>query len=364
MNYPVGSEPYDPEKGPDHVENAVPVDMKSSSAEKRWRFIPNLFTIQVSPYEIDRRALQRKLRSKYILIFFLIISIILSSIAIGGCSDSGSQSIYLLQVKYDAYQLDQLSGDGVTNEAAYATMNSNANGTSLAVRIGYFGTCVSIDSSSSNSTLKEWFCDKNVTHITNRLTKPITQDPFNSIYIMNELRSNIMSPVIFIMGVCFTFLSMLVLLAANINQPTLFFTATALTLFSCFLVLVAMVWQQVSVNSTKSVLINLSNNAMLATAGAVPAGLGWTSVFLLFGISIGIVALVVNEKQALMGLDEFGSDYVKNQEKYGQNPIDGRSTEVLPAMKPALGDYGTPHPDKVYTKTHGKYQETSIPSPY
>lgn len=313
-------EPYDPEKGPDFVD-----DLGAPKSKKRqWKFIPNFMTIRMPDIQIDRKALENKLRYKYILIFFLVVSIILSSIAVGSCSNSSKPitDAYLLELKYDAYKRQPLNGEGVINLGAFATFNSNANASDLSVRIGYFGTCIS-STKLKSSTKKDWICSKNVTTIVDTLNSP-GQDPFNVIHLMNEVRSNVLSPVIFIISVIFTFLAMVVLAAANIKNTSLFFTATGLTLFSCFLGLVALVWQQVSVDTAKSVLTNLSNNALLVTAGSVPAGLGWTSLFFLFGVSIGIVVLVLNEKQALVTLQDFGSDFEETQKRYGQNALDGR----------------------------------------
>ena len=317
-------EPYDPEKGPDFVADPTP---EKKPQKRHWKFIPNFMTISVPDIHIDRKALENKLRYKYLLIFFLIVSIILSSIAVGSCSNGSTAmaNAYLLEFKYDAYSRSSLSGEGVVNQGAYATFNSNANSSDLTIRIGYFATCIN-SAQTKESTNKTWFCSRNVTTIVNTLNAT-SEDPFNGIHLMNELRSNVFSPVILIMSVCFTFLAMIVLAAANIKQTSLFFVATGLTLFSCFLGLVALIWQQVGVDTSKSILNNLSNNAILAKNGPVPAGLGWTSVFLLFVVSIGIVALVVNENQALVMLQDFGSDFQETQKRYGQNALNGRSND-------------------------------------
>lgn len=318
------------------------------------RFIPGFLTIQMpQSAEIDQHALEYRLRSKYILVFFIAVSIILSCVVIGGCSESGSANIYLLQVRYGAYELSELDGEGVVNPAAYATVNSNVKNTDLAVRIGYFGTCIQMKSA-TNSTIQSWYCDRNVTHLANSLKVP-TEDPFNAIYISNELRSNVLSPAVFIMSAAFSFMAMLVLLMASIQNPTFFFNASVINLISSFLLLIAMVWQQVVVNTSRSIINNLSSNAMVTTTGPVTAGLGWTSMALLFGVTIGIVILVINENQALRSLSEFGADVAETQQKYGQNALNGRSTEGLGKT----GDYGAPEP---YPSK--KRRSLDMPSPF
>lgn len=307
-------EPLDTEKGPGH-----------SKYRTNWNnLVPKFMTIQVPDVQIDRNALETKLQYKYLIIFILMISIILSSIAIAGCSNNskGLVNAYLLEYRYEGYKSGPLDGDGVVNDGAYATFNSNVNQTDLRVRIGYFGTCIG-STVLRKSTQDDWICSNNVTTLAKMIKVP-TEDPFNGIHLMNELRSNIISPVIFIMSVCISFLSLVTLAAANITSPTLFFVATGLTVFSCFLGLVALVWQQVAVDTARSVLNNLSNNAIDARGGSVPAGLGWTSVLFLFMCTIGIVALVVNENQALIGLQEFGSEFEASQGKYGQDALTGR----------------------------------------
>lgn len=334
----------------DNSSTAVP-----KQAKRNWRIIPNFMTITPPDIHIDRAALESKLRYKYILIFFLIVSIILSSVTVSGCSSSSSSlaNIYLLELKYDGYKQSALSGAGVINVGAYATFNSNVNNTDLTVRISYFGTCVN-STYSYNTTGKDWYCNQNVTHVAETLTSQ-DQDPFNAIYLMNQVRSNIVSPALLIISIVFTFISMIVLMAATLQQPSFFFTATGLTLFSCFMALVSLIWQQVSVDTAKSILNNLSNNAILATAGSVPAGLGWTSVFLLFGVSVGIVALVVNEKQALLSLKEFGSDFEETQKTYGQNAFDGRSNDDSAIDFPQYNNPQYPNTAK---------NNVAIPTPY
>lgn len=312
--------PYDPEKGPDHS----PTNEKPKAVKRHnWGFVPKFMTIQMPDVHIDRKALERKLQSKWAIIFFIAVSIILSSIAIASCSnEAGLADAYLLQAKYDAYDQSAISADGAINTAAYATMNSNANSTDLKVRIGYFKICVG-SNYIKNSTKLDWFCHKNVTKVVAVLEDQY-DDPFNLIYLMNEVRSNIVSPVIFIMSVCISFISIITLIAANVNNTTLFFVSTGLTLFACFFALVALIWQQVAVDTSKSILNNLSQNAIIAKTGSVPAGLGWTSVLFLFFVSIGIVVLVVNENKALLGLQEFGSEMEVNQGVYGQDAYTGR----------------------------------------
>lgn len=315
----------DTEKGPE----------QPATSKRQWnRFVPKFMTIQVPDVHIDRNSLQRKLRAKYLIAFFMVISIILSSIAVSGCTSNSTSMAddYLLQFAYDAYDRSALTGDGVVNDGAYATMNSNTNDTDLVIRISYFGTCIT-STHVQNVTQSSWFCSSNVTTIVSKLSGQ-SDDPFNGINLMNELRSNIVSPVIFIMSVCITVFAFVTLLAASIRNTSLFFWATGLTLLACFFALVALVWQQVAVDTAKSVLTNLSNNAIMAEQGPVPAGLGWTSVLILFAVSIGIVALVVNENQALIGLQEFGSDFEVSQGKYGQNALTGRPVDESNANYP------------------------------
>lgn len=311
------NEPYDPEKGPDH--GAVP-----APAPRNFRWIPKFMTIHLPDVQIDRKALEHKLRSKWLLVFLIFISIILSSIAIASCTNTSSAmtNAFLLEAKYDAYAMSQRTSGGVVNDGAYATMNSNSNGTDLAIRIGYFGTCVG-SSRIKNATSSDWYCGKNVTTVVGQLQSQ-DEDPFNMVFVMNELRSNILSPVIFIMSVCISFIAIITLIAANIKNTSLFFISTGVTLLACFFALVALVWQQVTVDAAKSIINNLSQTAIHTSTGSVPAGLGWTSVLFLFFVSIGIVALVVNENQALIGLQEFGEDMGEAEHLYGQNAYNGR----------------------------------------
>lgn len=344
-NLPEGTETYSQEKGPDHVDPGVH-DRRIHWNERMRRFVPNLLTIRRQDLNIDTMALRRKLHYKYLLIFFLIMSVILSSVAIAGCSsnDAGLINAYLLEYRYAGYESQPLDGKGVINDGAYATFNSNANLTNLVIRIGYFSTCINERTVTGNQSAPIWYCSKNVTRVVNQLDGQQIKDPFNAIHLMNELRSNVLSPVVLVISVCLTFMSMLVLSAANIKRAGLFFGATVMTLIACLFALVSLVWQQVSVDTAKSVIVNFSNNAIHATPGPVPAGLGWTSVVFLFGVSIGIVVLVLNEKQSLEILQDFGSEILENEQRLGQNAFDGRSNLDLSGPYQPPGTTASPVP--------------------
>ncbi|KAF5096698.1 hypothetical protein D0Z00_002697 [Geotrichum galactomycetum] len=328
-NLPEGTETYTQEKGPDHIDNSDPEAhaRRNNWNERMRRFVPNSMIIRRQDLKIDTMALRRKLHYKYLLIFFLIMSVILSSVAIAGCSssDTGLINAYLLEYRYAGYEAEPLKGQGVINDGAYATFNSNANVTNLAIRIGYFSTCINERTVTGNKSAPVWYCSKNVTKVVGQLGGQQIRDPFNAIHLMNELRSNVLSPAVLVISVCLTFMSMIVLSAADIKRAGLFFGATVMTLIACLFALVSLVWQQVSVDTAKSVIANFSNNAIRPTRGSVPAGLGWTSVVFLFGVSIGIVVLVLNEKQSLEVLQDFGSEILENEQRLGQNAFDGRS---------------------------------------
>lgn len=358
-NIPDGAETYTQEKGPDHIERNDPDAhvRRIHWNERMRRFVPNLLTIRRQDLNIDTIALRRKLHYKYLLIFFLIVSVILSSVAIAGGSsnESGLVNAYLLEYRYAAYQAQPLQGQGVINDGAYATFNSNANLTNLAIRIGYFSTCINARSATGNASQPIWYCSKNVTSVVNQLNGQQKIDPFNAIHLMNEIRSNVVSPAVLVVSVCLTFIAMIVLAAADIKRAGLFFAATVITLIASVFSLVALVWQQVAVDTAKSIIANFSNNAILATRGPVPAGLGWTSVVFLFVVSMGIVLLVLNEKQSLEILQDFGSEILENEQRLGQDAFNGRSNiDLSGAYQPS------PEPNPAQTGTAPKASATAV----
>lgn len=250
---------------------------------------------------VDTRKVRSKLKYKYILVFFLGLCIILTSVGVSGCSTSATSSAnnYLLEASYDPYGMDKPSGPGVVNTDAYTTLNSNvANKTDLAVRISYFGTCTRSSHQSENTSYSEWYCSKNVTMLTDILSVP-TQDPFNLIYLMNNIRTNHVNPAILIISACVNFIALVVLIVADLQNARLYFVSTWISVFACFMGLVGMVWQQASVDTAARIIENLSNNSIRSKAGPVPAGLGWTSIFILFCSGIGIVVLVMSERKTL-----------------------------------------------------------------
>ncbi|VVT57521.1 uncharacterized protein SAPINGB_P005737 [Magnusiomyces paraingens] len=283
---------------------------KLHKKKKRFAFNGNILKFSQDPIEIDVARIQSKLKYKYILVFFLALCIILTSISVSGCSNSskGSANNFLMQLRYAAYEQPQLSGDGIVNTDAYTTWNSNVeNKTDMTVRIGYFGTCTRSTLQTSSTAHHNWFCTRNVTLLASIIDVP-TQDPFNVIYLMNNVRNHHVSPAILIVSVCINFIALVFLLRASLKRPSLYFISTGLTVFACTLGLIGMVWQQASVDTAVSVARNLSNNSIVAHSGRIPAGLGWTSIFLLFCTAIGIVCLVLSEKQALLLYNDIGED--------------------------------------------------------
>lgn len=285
-------------------------------------------------YEVDTQKVQSKLKYKYFLIFFLVLSIILSSVSISGCSDSSNSSVnnYLLQVRYAPYELDRPSGSGIVNTDAYTTLNSNVqNKSDLAIRIGYFGTCTKSSIQTNTTNHKEWYCSRNVTHLVDVLTVP-TQDPFNAINLMNDIRVHHISPAILIISICVNFIALIVLSAASLKRANLFFVSTALTVFACFMGLVGMIWQQTAVDTAANVIKNLSNNSMKSNSGPVSAGLGWTSTFILFCVAIGTVALVLSEKQALKIYGNMPEDVAGNDSPQTPSSLRLPASSIDPNM--------------------------------
>lgn len=270
----------------------------SGRSQRFWRFDDKVLQFYTTS-TVDTKRVRTKLRYKYILVFFLALCILFTSIAISGCSSSGYINNYLLEARYNPYGMSEPFGPGVVNKDAYDTLNSNiANKSDMTVRIGYFGTCAYPPTQSQPDDFTNWYCARNVSLITELLSVP-TQDPFNLIYLMNNIRTHHINPAILIVSVCVTFIALLVLILADLQNARLYFVSTWLSVFACFLGLIGMVWQQSSVDTAARVIENLSNNSITTHAGPAPAGLGWTSIFVLFCSGIGIVVLVMSERKTL-----------------------------------------------------------------
>lgn len=293
------------------IEKVGPLEEVGHKKKHRWAFHGNILKFKQDPIVVDVDRIQSKLKYKYILVFFLALCIILSSISVAGCSNSSSSSAnnFLLQMRYAPFEMTRPTGDGIVNTDAYTTWNNNVgNNTDLQVRISYFGTCTRSSIQTSTTDYGDWFCTTNVTRLTSVLTVP-TQDPFNMIYLMNNIRTNHVNPAILIASIAFNFIALVFLLRASLKRPNLYFISTGLTVFACTLGLLGMVWQQAAVDTAVSVARNLSNNSIAAGSGRVPAGLGWTSLLILFLTAIGIVALVLSEKQALQLYSDMNEEF-------------------------------------------------------
>ncbi|KAL2053350.1 hypothetical protein ABVK25_006344 [Lepraria finkii] len=88
------------------------------------------------------RRLMPSLSYQHTLIASLLCAVILYSLVVAGCTSSSSSipSLYLVSLSYQ--QGTPIKSSSQVNPNLTATFNNLVNGTSLEVRTGYFGLCV------------------------------------------------------------------------------------------------------------------------------------------------------------------------------------------------------------------------------
>ncbi|OCL04311.1 hypothetical protein AOQ84DRAFT_120666 [Glonium stellatum] len=121
----------------------------------------------------------------HVLMILIAVAIILLSLLLAGCSSTSPliPGIFLISMFYQhytpAYDTSQVD-PGVT--AAIANIVGQAQ---LAVRVGYFGICVSPDGGG-------WLCSNNATALAEQVS--VDQDPLNLIWVASTFKDSIIFP--------------------------------------------------------------------------------------------------------------------------------------------------------------------------
>lgn len=320
---------------------SIYTDSEKTPRKSRWFWgnieKQNLDHLRQTEDDVNYAEIKHALNYKYLLVFFLCLCIIFSSIGISGCTPNKGSSVsnYLLEIRYAPFEMTVPDAPGIVNPDAYTTWNLNiANKSDVAVRIGYFGTCTKSRAQSEasriivtgNNTISqgypEWFCSTNVTELAIVLAAP-TDDMFNIVYLANSLRTGHMSPAVLIISIILNFMALCMLLVATLKHGKFFYFSATVTFAAWVMGLLGMVWQQTAVDVAARVVENLSNRSIKCKAGSVPAGLGWTSILILFVTLIGLVSLIMIIHPALR-------IFARHQKRVEEQVAERENEDIIP----------------------------------
>ncbi|KAJ5471169.1 hypothetical protein N7530_008526 [Penicillium desertorum] len=244
------------------------------------------------------------------------ITVILLSILLAGCSSSNSLSnVYLLSLEYTATESPLPTRPGqVSSIIAHAIHNvsQTGKGTTLEVRAGYMGICVTQSHTGR-------ICSGNVQVLANLIQaqKPVnngntttetTPDPLNLIMMANEFREKIVFNGLIYIVVALMFICSLLLSTFpgwheeadddGEEREVKPFPSQA-GLWACLLTasvssgfgLISILWQHVNSSATATMAEILTYGAVSGHVGGAAMALGWLSIGLVVLVCVGLLEM-------------------------------------------------------------------------
>ncbi|KAJ8102834.1 Ca2+ regulator and membrane fusion protein Fig1-domain-containing protein [Lipomyces tetrasporus] len=221
-------------------------------------------------------------RPRHVFLLLLIVSIILMSLLLAGCSSSFSvmPRIYLLNVGYNGGTVYQVTGDTVVNPDASVLLGDIVGQTQLEVRIGYFAVCL-------RSAPGAWLCSQNATSLAQNLYA--YEDPINLLHVAQTFREKIVFPYLLIIAAALSFIGFVLILP---YPPLLKTVCVGICFLSAILVLISVLWQHTASVAAATVATNLANGTVFTGVGITAMILGWFSFGLLTLTVIGVYFFV------------------------------------------------------------------------
>ncbi|KAK1831932.1 Ca2+ regulator and membrane fusion protein Fig1-domain-containing protein [Podospora conica] len=235
------------------------------------------------------------------LIIAILVSIILLSLLLGGCSSSSAliPDIFLLSLSYQKYTPtpDPAQGDYST----YSTIGKIVSNTHLQVRVGYFGLCVDADGSGNY-----WLCSNNATALAQRVS--VDEDPLNLIWTANQFKQSMIISYLMVVAVVLAVLCVFLLAtfpawyaeddteckpipSRVVSQMALFITFLASTF-----VFVSVLWQYTASVAASIVARDFANGSVMSSAGTAALVLGSITCTLLMGVVGALLAMVLSKR--------------------------------------------------------------------
>ncbi|KAJ5504914.1 hypothetical protein N7463_007788 [Penicillium fimorum] len=263
----------------------------------------------------------------HILMIISAIAIIMLCILIAGCSSNNLSNIYLLSLEYTAKDPPLSTAPGqVSSGIAHAIHNvlQTSNGTTLEVRAGYMGICVTQSHtgricSTNARVLGNLFQAQK--HVKNGTSTEIVPDPLNLIMIANEFKEKIVFDgliyvVIVFMFICFLLLSSFPGWTEEVDDsgsmrevkpfPSRSLSQICLLGFisSGAFCLISVLWQHINSSAAATMTETLTYGAVSAHVGGAAMALGWISVGLIGVVGMGLLVMILSIRLIRRLVDE------------------------------------------------------------
>ncbi|KAL2063544.1 hypothetical protein VTL71DRAFT_5349 [Oculimacula yallundae] len=239
-----------------------------------------------------RRDLMSFLGYHHVLMVFLSIAIITTSIVVAGCTTPSLANVYLLSLRYlnSSTSTTSSTHPEQLNPNISATFHNISDHPSLEVRAGYLGLCVRQNS-------EKWHCSRSAPSLVEivELSRGSKDDPLNLLWIASNFRSQVVFVGLIFISIALSVLA-IVLLSTFPRWHTetdddgserevkpfpskkISYSATALIGLASIFMFVSILWQHI-VSATAAVMVDdLTYGAAKGSVGSAAMAIGWTAV--------------------------------------------------------------------------------------
>ncbi|OBT70249.1 hypothetical protein VE03_00020 [Pseudogymnoascus sp. 23342-1-I1] len=243
----------------------------------------------------------------HILMLLIFISAIFLSILTAGCTTTSLKNVYLLSLSYQSAPPASPPASQITPSLSTTFASLAGNTTTLEVRAGYIGMCIS-------AAPGNWTCSRDADALARALNSTqstSSPDPLNILWIAKTFRDTIVFD-----GLIFASIALMVVgfvLLATFpgwhtttsdagsevdvkpfpSRPVSKFTLAVISI-ACVLVLVSALWQHVATATAASMGGGLAYGAVRGGVGAAAMVLGWGGLLLVAVVMLGLLTMILS----------------------------------------------------------------------
>ncbi|CAG9983909.1 unnamed protein product [Clonostachys byssicola] len=243
------------------------------------------------------------IRYNHILMGLIAVAIILQSVLVAGCTSESLNSIFIFSLTYTNGEAQQNSNPSQVNpNASYILSTLAGNETSLHIRAGYLGMCLT----SGNG----WICSRRSEHLANFILQSKAEDPLNLIFAAEKFRSEVVFVGLWFVSIAFSFISFCIfwglpglkredlvddrgerLVTAKRNMMPL--VIIIVMCISSMMALLSGFWQHMAGVAASTMTDAFTYGAASGGLGVGAMVLGWISFFLLAVALLGMIVILL-----------------------------------------------------------------------
>ncbi|CAG9956055.1 unnamed protein product [Clonostachys rosea f. rosea IK726] len=239
----------------------------------------------------------------HLLMGLVAVAIILQSVLVAGCTSESLNGIFIFSLTYTNGEAQRnLNPSQVNPNASYILSSLAGNETSLHIRAGYLGTCLT----SGNG----WICSRSSEQLATVIIQSKVADPLNLIFVAEKFRSEVVFVGLWFVSIAFSFISFCILWGRNgfkreslsddgseravtakrnIVPPVMVIAMC----ISSMMALLSGFWQHMAGVAASIMTDAFTYGAASGDLGVGAMVLGWVSFFLLAVALLGLTVIVI-----------------------------------------------------------------------